>query len=349
MKVERFAENPLITPADVKPSRPDFEVICAFNAGVAKYNGETILLLRVAERPLTEPGLVRVPVLKCDTSEPHIEILEFSAADPLLDLTDPRVIYTPKGILLTSISHLRIARSADGRNFTVDPQPAIMPDRPSEMYGLEDPRITEIDGLYYIAYKSVASTGISTSLAITSDFIHFRKQGIIFHPENLDVSIFPEKVNGRYVALHRPVPRFIGAPNMWVAYSPDLIHWGDHHFLMDVQPGNWESSRIGAGTVPIRTEYGWLEIYHGATSENHYGLGAILMDLEAPHVLIARGKDPIMLPEAPYETTGFMPNVIFTCGAIAGDDVLDIYYGVGDESMAGARLSISEIIDGVLS
>jgi len=343
--VARFAENPLVTKAQVPPSRPDFEVVSAFNAGVARYRDEVVLLLRVAERPQWDATTARVPVLNCAGDTPVIDIIELDRNDPTVDLRDPRIIYYAGGILLTTISHLRVARSRDGRHFTVDPTPALFPDRPSETWGLEDPRVTEIDGEYYIGYKSVAATGITTSLATTRDFVHFEKRGIIFCPENLDVCIFPEKVNGRYVALTRPVPRMIGDPNMWVAYSPDLLSWGDHHFLMGVQPGCWDSTRIGGGAIPIKTERGWLAIYHGASPDDRYCLGAVLLDLENPQNIIARGAEPIMTPDAGYETDGFMPNVLFTCGALTDGDRLTLYYGASDEMMAGAELSITAILD----
>lgn len=345
IRINRYPENPLIVPADIPPTRSDFEVVCAFNAGVARYRDEIILLLRVAERALADPGVARVPIMVCSEEGYRIEIRELSRSDPRYDFHDPRVIGTPDGWLLTTISHLRVARSKDGRHFTVDPEPAMVADRASEMYGLEDPRITEIDGVYYIAYKSVSPTGICTSLATTTDFVTFEKQGIIFHPEDLDVCIFPEKIGGQYVALHRPVPHFLGTLNVWIAYSPDLVHWGDHRFLMGVQPGGWESGRIGGGTVPIRTDRGWLEIYHGANPQDYYCLGAVLLDLDDPHKVLARGLEPLMCPEAPYETVGLMPDVVFTCGALVDGDRLSIYYGAADEVTAGADVSISEILD----
>ena len=342
MKVERYAENPLITPADIPPSRPDFEVIGVFNAAATRYGNEIILLLRVAERAVGSPGMARVPVF---TEGLGIEILEFDKADPNYDFRDPRVIYGLGQPLLTSISHLSIARSRDGRKFTIDPEPAIVADRASEMYGVEDPRITEIEGTYYIAYKSVSPIGVCASLAVTRDFVHFEKKGIMFSPENLDVCIFPEKVGGRYVALHRPVPRFLGGLNTWLAFSNDLLLWGDHCFLMGMMPGGWDSGRTGGGAIPIKTERGWLEIYHGATPDDHYCLGAVLLDLDDPRKVIARGKEPILKPEASYETSGFMPNVVFTCGAVTDGDRLSIYYGAADEVIAGVDMSINEILE----
>lgn len=340
----RFAENPVVTPAMVQPSRPDFEVVCAFNAGVTQYNGETLLLLRVAERPKSDDKVLRIPVLNCDDA-PYLELLEFDRNDPSVDFSDSRLVRGPGFFYLTSISHLRIARSKDGHNFTVDPTPALFPACAAEAWGLEDPRVTEIDGTYYIHYKSVAANGITVSLATTTDWVNFERQGIIFCPENLDVCIFPEKVNGRFVALTRPVPKMIGAPNMWVAYSKDLQYWGDHHFLMGVQPGKWDSGRIGGGAIPIKTERGWLEIYHGATDDDVYCLGAVLLDLDEPHKIIARGTEPLLVPTAQYETCGFFGNVVFTCGATVDGDTVTVYYGAADECMAAADFSLSEILD----
>lgn len=346
MRADRYPENPLVTPADAKPSREDFEVIGTFNAGVAEYGDQVLLLVRVAERPLSDdPNILRVPMLASSRRGPVIKILDFHRDDPSVHVADPRTVGVRSGRLLTSMSHLRLARSRDGRHFTLDEHPAIAPDRPSEAYGIEDPRISKIGDTYYIVYKSVSPNGITQSLATTKDFVTFEKRGLMLGPENMDVAIFPERVNGRYAALHRPVPRMLGAPNMWIAYSPDLEHWGDHRFLMGVKRRGWATSRIGAGAVPFRTERGWVEIYHGATPRDYYCLGAVLLHEKTPHRVLARTREPILSPEAPYEVHGFIPNVVFACGAIVDGDRVSLYYGAADKVMAGADLSVSEILD----
>ncbi len=345
MPVRRFPENPVVTPAMVRPSRPDFEVLCAFNTAVTTYRGETILLMRVAERPISTGNTVKIPVLDTDGPVAQVKLMELSRLDTSLDFSDSRLVRGKDLFLLTSISHLRIARSKDGRHFTVDDKPAIFPSRASEAWGIEDPRITQIGDTYYIAYKSVCSDGISVSLATTKDFVTYAYHGIIFCPENLDVCIFPEKIGGRYAALTRPVPKMIGSPNMWVAYSPDMKNWGDHHFLMGVRKGEWDNGRIGGGAIPIKTERGWLQIYHGATEKDVYCLGTVLLDLENPHKIIARAKKPLLVPEAPYETTGFFPNVVFTCGATVEGDRVNIYYGAADCVTAAAEVSIKEMLN----
>lgn len=136
--------------------------------------------------------------------------------------------------------------------------------------------------------------------------------------------------------------------NMWLASSPDLLHWGDHRFVMGIRQGQWDGGRIGAGTVPIRTECGWLEIYHGATTADRYCPGAILFDAEQPNRVIARMEEPLLQPEAGYQQHGFMPDVEFTSGAVLSGDTLTIYYGAADEVMAGAEISLTAMLERLL-
>lgn len=350
MNVRRFPENPIITQADVKPSIDGWEVMSVFNAGAIEFGDEILLLMRVAERPIPPGGnTVLVPMMDFTGGEMQLKVLEFSKDDPRYDFSDPRVIGAPGGLYLTSISHLRLARSKDGRKFTVDDKPSLWPDQPYEAFGLEDPRITRLGDTYYVVYKGVAPHAITQCLASTKDFANWTKRGIIFPPENMDAMIFPEKVRGKYVALHRPQPKMMGAPNMWVAYSENLVHWGEHEFLMGGSSGTWEGGRIGGGAVPFMTERGWLEIYHAATPDDRYCLGGALLDAEYPERVLAKSPYPILEPEAPYEVSGFKPNVVFTCGAIVRGDTVTIYYGAADEVMAAADMSVTEILDSLKS
>lgn len=350
MKIQRYPENPLIRPEDVTPTFNGWEVLCAFNAGVTEYHGEVLLLMRVAERPVSDSSNeVQVPVLNFKDHESEIKILHFRKDEPGIDLKDPRVITLQDKVYLTTISHLRLARSRDGHHFTVDAKPALFPDQPYEAYGLEDPRITKLGDTYYVVYKGVSSIGILQCLASTKDFVTWQKHGIIFCPENMDGMLFPEKIDGSYAALHRPSPKYIGTPNMWIARSEDLIHWGEHRLLLDTSGGDWEGARVGGGAVPFRTDLGWLEIYHAATPEDHYCLGAILLDKNHPEKLIAKSVNPILKPTASYEIQGLMPHVVFSCGALLHGDTVSIYYGAADTVMAGADLSLSEILDSLES
>jgi predicted GH43/DUF377 family glycosyl hydrolase len=352
MKIDRYEQNPLITPADIAPYHDGFEVIGAFNAGVAEYRGEVILLLRVAERPLSpDPNLVLAPVY--DVGRDELKLIEIRRDDDRYDLSDPRVIVrkenAPAFEYLTSLSYLRIARSKDGRTFTVDREPFIYPSQPLEMFGIEDPRITQIGDTYYIYFSAVSPYGIGESMVSTKDFQKVTHHGMIFGPDNKDVVIFPEKIGGKYYALHRPTTKSCGRPEIWLAESDNLLYWGNHRHLLGLRPGRWDSARIGGGAVPIKTERGWLELYHGATKDHRYCMGAVLLDLGDPSRVVARSGRPVMEPEADYEQNGFFGSVVFSCGALVRGDTVAMYYGVSDTSMACAELSLREILDSLES
>lgn len=344
MAVFRSPKNPIITPEDVKPSRPDYEVICAFNAGVARVGEDIVLLLRVAERPKNDnPQVYLAPIY--DVASGELVVKEFDKDSPDNDFSDSRVIVTPGGTYLTSISHLRVARSKDGIHFDIEDQPALFPANEYEIYGIEDPRITLIDGTYYINYSAISDVGITTCLASTKDFKTFTRHGVIFHPENKDVEIFPERINGKYYALHRPSGGGFGRPEIWIAQSPDLMCWGNHKRLMGLRPDSWDSQRIGGSAVPFRVKQGWVEIYHGADYSNRYCLGAVLLDADEPWKVLARTEKPILEPEAEYEVNGFFGNVIFSCGALYEDGMVKIYYGAADTYMAYAEMPVDDILE----
>lgn len=345
----RFSENPLITPADIKPTRDDFEILCVLNPAVTQYNDEILLLLRVAERPRQQKGFISVGTIDLERNDGSYRLQHFGNGDPLLKADDPRVISYDGITYLTSMSHLRLARSKDGKHFVVDPKPFIWPSGSEEEFGTEDARITCIDGVYYIYYVAVCRYGFSTILIKTTDFKSYQRIGNIAHGVNKDVAIFPEKINGLYYALTRPDTGFFAKPSMWIASSPDLVYWGQHQHLFGPRKGMWDSSRIGAGTIPIKTPKGWLEIYHGADMKHRYCLGIALLDLENPAKVLHRSKDVILEPEAPYEINGFFANVVFTNGAAPaskGSDELYLYYGAADQCVCGIALSIPDLLSG---
>jgi len=345
MNVYRSPENPIIEPKDVKPSRPDFEVVCAFNAGVTRFNGEVLLLLRVAEVAKSDdPKIARVPIY--DHERKEIIIKDFSKDDKNLDFSDSRVIRTPNEKYLTSISHLRIARSKDGIHFTVDEAPTMTSANEYEMFGIEDPRITLIDGTYYINFSCIANLGVTTCLASTKDFTTFERHGVIFLPDNKDVEIFPEKIGGKYYALTRPDSRSYKRREVWIADSPDLLRWGSHRHLFGTRHDKWDSGKVGGSAVPFLTDEGWLEIYHGSDKvHDRYCLGAVLLDKNEPWKMLGRSDNPILEPETDYEIHGFYGNVVFNCGVLNEDGKVKIYYGAADTCMAYAEISLKDILD----
>lgn len=343
--ITRFPENPLITPNDVKPSSDDLEVMCAFNAGATILDGKTVLLLRVAERPVQEDGYVATAVI--DRDHPgRYKILRIRLDDPDLVFDDPRVFTWQGCVYLTSISHLRMAVSADGHQFDVAGAPTLMPEGPFEEFGIEDPRIVHLDGAYYVNYSAISPRGVATSLARTQDFRTFERLGIIFAPDNKDIAIFPEKIGGRYWCFHRPSMKHIGQPSVWMASSPDLLDWGRHRHVLGVRPGKWDSERVGCGAYPVKTSEGWLEIYHGANEDTRYCSGAVLLDLDEPWRVIARSDEPLLEPEVEYETRGMMPNVVFSNGLVErGGGEVDLYYGATDETTCGATMDVQAVLD----
>jgi predicted GH43/DUF377 family glycosyl hydrolase len=385
----RLAENPLLTARDVPPSQSALEVVSVFNAATAVVDDEVVLLLRVAERPRSDvelppgaftldfsgPHPIQKPLPHGYTKDNVIGMAYMDASSrpaavrvayiprdlPGLDLRDPRAIRYknatgPLGLVnegyqdyLAQISHLRVARSRDGVHFTVEPHVSLGPLSPLEEYGVEDARVTFIDGTFHVTYVSVSRWGITTSLATTTDFVGYERKGVIFLPDHKDVVIFPEKIGGKYVALTRPMPQsFARIFGIWIAFSDDMTEWGGHRPLALPRWGTWDELRTGASAVPFRTERGWLELYHGVDRATTYAMGALLMDLEDPRRVIARSAKPILKPTEVYETTGLFNDTVFSCGHIPLDDRgerIRLYYGAADSVVAAADFDVREILD----
>jgi predicted GH43/DUF377 family glycosyl hydrolase/glycosyltransferase involved in cell wall biosynthesis len=382
----RLKENPLITPADVEPSQPSMEVISTINPAAARVGDEVVLLLRVAERPrssgplpadaqladlsdddptlgplpgdLTREQLVGLPLLDLTADPPRIRPAYVPTDTAGLDLSDPRTIRyrNPRGDhhtedlytdFLTHISHLRVARSRDGISFEVEPQPALMSASRIEEYGVEDPRVTEIDGVFHITYVSVSRLGITTSRLTTTDFRTFERHGVMLYPDQKDVVLFPEKIGGRYFTFTRPMPAsFSRVLGIWLAESDDLIHWGRHRPIASPRPGLWDEARIGASCTPFRVDEGWLEVYHGADRTNRYAMGAMLLDGDDPGRVLARSRRPLLVPELEYERDGFLHDVVFPSGhvPIDGGERIRIYYGAADSRTAAADVAVADIL-----
>lgn len=352
-KNTRYAGNPILLSNMVTPSAPNLTVVGVFNPGAVVRGDETLLLLRVAEAPCNVPSdEVAVPLF--DPITRRVTVRTWKKETPELCLEDPRVVKVRGETFLTSISHLRLARSRDGYLFEVARLPALFPRDPLEAFGIEDPRITRIGERFYVTYTSVSSAGIATALAWSKDLIEFERCGVIFSPPNRDVAIFPERIEGCYVALHRPMPEGIGRPAIWLATSPDLLTWGKHRLVASARPGMWDDLKIGGGAVPFRVRVdgrdAWLAIYHGVTSAPlTYSLGALLLDARDPGRVLGRSREPILFPETPYERNGFFGNVVFTCGAVLQNDAARVYYGAADGVTCVADLSLGAILQGLES
>jgi predicted GH43/DUF377 family glycosyl hydrolase len=244
------------------------------------------------------------------------------------------------------------AKSDDGYHFKIDEQPCMEPSEdfvPFNIYekkGIEDPRITCIDGECYIMYTAYSGYGARIAIAKTADFKYFERIAIVSEPGNKDGVLFPKKINGEYVRLDRPVGKGIG--NIWISFSKDLIHWGKSEKLASVRSGYWDEYRIGASAPPIETKEGWLEIYHGVKHTSAgpiYRLGTILLDLDDPRKVLGRSDVPILAPREYYERVGDVGNVVFSCAAILEDDgEVKIYYGAADTNISVGTVPLDELI-----
>jgi predicted GH43/DUF377 family glycosyl hydrolase len=255
-------------------------------------------------------------------------------------------------------SHLTLARSADGfTDWDIAAKPTLERglDRYHEFWGIEDPRITVLDGDYFIAYTGVSPGGPLVCLTSTPDFEHFQTRPPVSPPEDKDAALFPVCFEGRYAMIHRPVSSWApSGAHMWISFSPDLIHWGDHRVLLESRTaGDWDYEKVGLGPPPLRTDEGWLLLYHGVRSTaagSLYRAGLALLDLEDPRVVIARCNEWVFGPEAPYERAGDVPGVVFPTGWIEdGDGNVRMYYGAADSCVGVATARIADLVQFVFS
>ena len=257
---------------------------------------------------------------------------------------------------LRGISHLEVARSTDGAtDWRFDPSPLLVPDpdrHPEEIWGCEDPRLTWLPEReeWAIAYTAYSRRGPLVSLAMTTDFTEIRRLGPSMPPEDKDAALFPRRIDGRWAMIHRPSPMRGGA-NMWISYSPDLRHWGDHEMLLEARDGAWwDAGKIGLGPPPLETREGWLICYHGAhgTASGYiYRVGLALLDLEDPRIVLRRTDEWVFGPAAPYERSGDVNKVVFPTGWVLDEatGTLSMYYGAGDSVVALATAQLDDVLE----
>lgn len=277
-----------------------------------------------------------------------------------------------------------LLESSDGINFTpVSPKPVFT----AEMLGfsggsVEDARVVKIDGFFYMCYAlqpyefDCWPTGIAvpdyypnnypgwkennTEPMITRSGIAVSKDGVNFEQlcyttpvqiDDRDNTLFPEKINGRFALLRRPM-QYVGKeygtdiPGIWISYSEDLFEWSEPELVAVAENFEWEGTKIGAAATPVKTERGWLVLYHGVDANSVYRVGALLLDLEDPGKVIARTKGPIMEPREYYEKYGLIiPNTVFPTANIIKDGLLYIYYGCCDTCIALATVPVEDLLD----
>lgn len=282
---------------------------------------------------------------------------------PANSVFNPGAVLLPDGTTLLlcrvedrrGLSHLCAARSANGIDgWRIDPKPTLLPDPehyPEEQWGIEDPRITYVPEMscYVIAYTAYSRGGPGVALALTQDFQHFERLGMVLPPEDKDAALLPRRVDGQWALIHRPVSA-LGA-HIWLSLSPDLRFWGSHRLMLEARRGGWwDALKIGLAAPPLETQRGWLALYHGVRQTAAgclYRLGLALFDLESPHRCLLRSDEWILGPEQPYERRGDVDNVVFPCGWVLrpDGDTVYVYYGAADSVVALATGSLRDLLD----
>jgi predicted GH43/DUF377 family glycosyl hydrolase len=262
---------------------------------------------------------------------------------------------------LTGVSHLTVARSANGLDgWRVDERPLLEqePDVESELWGFEDARVVWVPELerWVITCTAYGPAGPAVYLATTEDFVTVERHGIVRHPDDKNAALLPHRIGGKWVLFHRPRTEFGGSRGeILLSRSADLEAWSSPEQVMRPRAGAWwDSSRIGLGPPPLLTEHGWLLLYHGVkdtVSGCIYRVGLALLDLEEPTRVLHRLPEWVLTPEAPYERVGDVPNVVFPCGLIhdARSGEVRLYYGAADTSICVATAQLSDLLAAVLA
>lgn len=325
--MEKFTNAEYITRRGivVKPSDVPFDCSLIFNAGISKCNGKYVMLLR------NDYGIT-----------PQV-FVDFYAG--LGDRTNPK-------------TNLVFATSDDGFNFKIDPEPRLEL-RDDYIRRVYDPRLTDLgNGEYGLCFAmDTQRHGILGGIAVTRDFRNFDIKSTSV-PENRNMVLFPEKINGNYVRLERPFRQNLGASSIWISQSPDLKFWGESKPVLSSFEVEYAGHKIGPGAPPVKTSAGWLTIFH-AVKEIDYDLpswhrnwrriyyaGAMLLDLKDPSKVIAVAQKPLLVPEADYELEGYRGSAIFPGGLIKeDDDSLKVYYGAADICECMAETTVNKMLD----
>jgi predicted GH43/DUF377 family glycosyl hydrolase len=253
------------------------------------------------------------------------------------------------------MSHLTVARSANGfTNWRIDESPSLAADpvgHPEELWGIEDARITYLtdERRWFVTYTAYSSAGPCVALASTEDFKSFERVGPVMPPEDKDAALFPTKFGGRYAMIHRPLTAHPDPKaNIWISFSPDLKHWGNHQVLLPAREGGWwDANKVGMSPPPLLCDAGWLLLYHGVRetiSGGIYRLGLALLDRDDPTRVLRRSSEWLVTPTEDYEREGDVDEVVFPCGWVLKGDDLRLYYGAADTCMAVATASLQELL-----
>ena len=257
------------------------------------------------------------------------------------------------------VSRIGYAVSEDGVHWNRLRWPVLEPVDGTDSRGVEDPRVVEIDGTFYMTYTAYgrefhgpgepthAGGGITPMIARSENLITWERLGPIVRGEDdKDHVLFPRRIGGRYAALHRR------RPQVWLAYSDDLVTWRETDMAPVFGPREdnwWDCESVGGNGVPIETGHGWLMLYHAYDHDHVYRFGVCLLDLEDPSRVLRRPREPIFWPQELWELRGDVPNVVFSCANLVVNDLIYVYYGGGDHVIGLATCRLDELFDFVLS
>ncbi len=248
-----------------------------------------------------------------------------------------------------------VGRSKDGIHWDIEDEPVHFEGEEEEILHREyryDPRVCFLEDRYYITWCN-GYHGPTIGVAYTFDFKKFVQLENAFLPYNRNGVLFPEKIGDMYALLSRPSDTgHTPFGDIFVSFSKDMEFWGHHRHIMGPIQGDesaWQSTKVGPGPIPIKTEEGWLLIYHGVITTCNgfvYRMGVALLDLEKPWKVLARSKEYILAPHEYYECVGDVPNVTFPCAALTDADTgrITIYYGCADTVTGMAFTTVDELL-----
>jgi len=315
---------------------------------ITKYSGNPIITFKDVPWECTgayNPGCVKTPEGK------------YALAFRADEFTDPNEDQIKKlGVKPAKNpgGSIALAMSDDGTAFDIHPEPIMKP-APDEDDSIYDPRLTVIDGTYWMTYATSTERGIMNGIARSKDLFNWERVHRTL-PDNRNALMFPEKVGGLYVRLDRPFGHIFkgGGFDMWIGFSPDGEFWGRHKLVLRAKDIPWGKVKVGPSTPPIRTDEGWLTLFHGVEMKEpdkfgwnfRYRTGVMMLDLDDPWKIVGMCPDPIMKPTEEYESLGYRSNVVFPGSLVPEDDgTVKIYYGAADQCVALATAKLSDLVD----
>ncbi|MFW6061364.1 MAG: glycosidase [Planctomycetota bacterium] len=330
MPLQRHPENPIVTPGG-----PYWRSITTFNPGVVIHDGTFYMLERACSS--LAPLYCQFGLLKSDDGV-HFELASnepvFTAEQlgtPKGTVEDPRLVQIGDTFYMTYVHRNYVASCfPNGQGVPDYHNPTFVPPGDPNNY----------------------RTGIATS----TDLLHWEDLGLVTPPDvdDRDCTLFPEKIGGRFAMLRRPM-HYVGQkygcdrPSIWLSYSDDLKTWSEPHLIAAAEHPDWEAVKIGGAAQPLRTEEGWLLLYHGVDRAGVYRVGAMLLDLHDPTRLIARTPEWLMQPEEYYERVGLIiPRVIFPSANVIRDGTVYVYYGCCDTCISLATARLADLLAAVL-